>query len=81
MAVTINSQNRTVFGNKRALLVNLDVGADADTWNTGLTTVDYFGLTVAADGSTVPGGTASGGTITFQTGGAMTGLQLLVIGI
>lgn len=79
MAVTINSQKRTVFGNKRALLVNLDVGADADTWASGLTTVDYANLEPPDE--TAVGVTASGGTLTFQTGGAKANCRLLVIGI
>lgn len=79
MAVTINTQKRSVFGNKRVLMVNLDVGADADTWATGLTTVDF--ATLEPPDETAVGITASGGTLTFQTGGAKANCNLLVIGI
>ena len=79
MAVTINSQTRTVFGNKRTLLVNLDIGADADTWDSGLVSVDLASLEPPDE--TAVGCTVSGGTITFQTGGAKANCRLLVVGV
>lgn len=79
MAVTINSQKRSVFGNKRINMVNLDVGADADTWISGFTTIDF--ATIEPPDETAMGLTWSGGTLTFQTGGAKANCKLLVIGI
>lgn len=79
MAVTVDSSHRTVFGNRRALLAQVDIGADADTYVTGFTSIDFW-VARAAD-ETAIGGTTSGGTITFQTGGAASNVGLLVIGI
>lgn len=79
MAITVNSTVRSVFGNRRVLMANLDIGADADTYDTGLTSIDYWSL--MADDETAVGGTASDGTLTFQTGGAVTDCKLIAIGI
>lgn len=77
--VTVNSRVDAVFGNKRHISANLDV-ADTNTFTTGLKQIDSFQATApdAADGV---GGAASGGVITFQTSGALAGVQVDVVGI
>lgn len=77
--VTVNSRDDAVFGNRRHISADLDI-ADTNTWVTGLSKIFSFQATApdAADGV---GGTVSGGTITFQTSGALSGVQVDVVGI
>lgn len=77
-AVTVNSQQRTVWGNKRVVLANVNVATSGDTWVTGLTTI----TTVLTEPSSaiVHGATHSGGTVTFLNA-ADTSVDVAVIGI
>lgn len=68
MAVTITSRVDSVWGNYRAVMLALNIGADADTYNTGYKNV-LNGFVQGPD-ETAMGWTASGGTVTFQTGSA-----------
>lgn len=77
-AVTVNSRSTVVTGNKRLVLANVDIAADEDTFVTGLTSIDHFTATSVTNNAI--GGTSSGGTITFQTGGAEAGITVEAIG-
>ena len=77
-AVTVDSQHRTIFGNRRAILAQIDIAADADTWATGLTSIAYFHAVSSTNNAI--GGTVSGGTITFQTAGEELNTLVMVIG-
>ena len=77
-AVTVNSQIRTVFGNKRAILASVNVATSGDTWVTGLTTISTC-MTEPSSAIT-HGATVSGGTVTFLNA-ADTAVGVLVIGI
>ena len=80
MAITVNETTRTVAGNRRHVIYDLDVGVDADTLDTLLTQIDVVLLNPVDE--TAVGATVSGGTITFQIGGsAANGMGVLVIGI
>lgn len=77
-AVTVNSQVRTVFGNKRAVMASVQVATTGDTWNTGLSSINHAEATPST--AIVSGLTISGGTITFAQA-ADTAVQVLAIGI
>lgn len=77
-AVTVNSQTRTVFGNKRAILANVNVATSGDTWVTGLTTITT--LLTEPSSAITHGATHSGGTVTFLNA-ADASVDVLAIGI
>ncbi len=77
--VTVNSIQRGVHGNRRIITADIDIAADADTMITGLTAVDYWHCR-SVDNNAI-GGTVSGGTLTFQTGGAELAATVLIQGI
>jgi len=62
-AVTVNSQTRTVMGNKRVVVASVQVASSGDTWATGLTTI--HSVTTNPSSAITHGSTVSGGTITF----------------
>lgn len=77
-AVTVNSSETTVFGNKRAVMASVQVATTGDTWNTGLSSISHAEATPSsAIGS---GLTISGGTITFAQA-ADAAIQVMAIGI
>ena len=68
--VTLRQQN-VVVGNLRYVGAgSVAFAADADTWNTGLKTIRAIQLTPTTNGSF--GFSVSGGTITLDSGGALT---------
>lgn len=77
-AVVVNSQIRTVFGNKRAILASVNVATSGDTWATGLTTIST--IMTEPSSAIAHGATFSGGTVTFLNA-ADTAVNVLVIGI
>lgn len=77
-AVTVDSEKNAVFGNYRAIMAQVDIANDADTWDTNLSQIYFVGATSATNAAI--GATLSGGTITFQTGGAESNVQVLVLG-
>lgn len=77
-AVVVNSMRNTVFGNKRAILANVNVATSGDTWVTPLTSIQMC-LTEPSSAIT-HGATHSGGTVTFLNA-ADTSVDVLVIGI
>ena len=76
-AATITTVQTSVFGDKRILIAKV-TAADTNTWDTGLSLVDFF-CAVSTTNNAV-GGTFSGGTITFQTGGTETDMMVFVVG-
>ena len=77
-AVVVNSQIPTVFGNKRAILANVNVATSGDTWATGLTTITN--VFTEPSSAIVHGATHSGGTVTFLNA-ADTSVDVIVLGI
>jgi hypothetical protein len=73
-AVTQNSIEHVVQGNKRVILANVDIAADEDTFVTGLRVINHFTATSVTNNAI--GGTSSAGTITFQTAGAEAGVTV-----
>ncbi len=76
--VTVDSQRNSVFGDLVALVAQVDIAADADTWATKLGTILFAAAT--SETNNAIGATISGGTITFQTAGAEANAKVLVIG-
>lgn len=77
-AVTVNSVAYNYIGNRRMICANLSV-ANTNTWVTGLVQIDAFSIDSSA--TTAMGGTISGGTITFATGGADAAANVMVVGV
>lgn len=77
-AVTVDSQRLSVFGDLVALTGQVDIAADADTWATNLGTILFVAAT--SETNNAIGATVSGGTITFQTGGAEANAKVFVLG-
>jgi len=77
-AVTVASQEFSVFGNKRVSIYNLTAVADTNTLATGFSHID-IAIPVAEIATGTPACTISGGTITFAMG-ATANVRLLVIG-
>jgi hypothetical protein len=77
-AVTVNRARRLVMGNRRVITANIDIAADADTYITGLTIIESVQCSSPTNNGI--GHTVSGGTITFQTGGAEAAAHLHVVG-
>lgn len=79
-AVTVTTQRENVNGSYRERYFIVNIAADADTLATGL---HYIVNAVAESqnaSNTSVGTTISGGTITFQTAGAETGVLVRVTG-
>lgn len=77
-AVTETRIRRSVMGNRRVITGTIDIAADADTYITGLKRVES--VSCASPTNNGIGATISGGTITFQTGGAEAACYLHVVG-
>lgn len=77
MALTINRQRPSVFGNKRVILADISF-ADGDTWNTKFHQIDAFSLD--SPSTTAVGATYSGGIITLHAGGAIAHGSIMVVG-
>lgn len=77
-AVTENRIRRLVMGNRRVITGNIDIAADADTFASGLKIVETVQCSSPTNNGI--GHTVSGGTITFQTGGAEAAAHLFVVG-
>ena len=78
-AVTVNSRNDSVQGSKRVVDGNVDIAADTDTWATGLAVI--HSVSAISQTNNAIGCTVSGGTITFQTAGAETGVLVRAEGL
>jgi hypothetical protein len=76
--VTVNTREDTIMGNKRVLLFDVDIAANADILTTGLTIIDAFWVQNDEDDFTTA--TKSGGVLTFVSDAAETGVQVGVIG-
>jgi hypothetical protein len=79
-AITFDSRKDSVFGDVRAIIGQVDIATSGDTFATGMNVVLGFWVTPAASSGSQIGGTISGGTITFVTGGAELNAQLLIVG-
>lgn len=76
-AVTVNSRENTVLGNKRVVMASVQVANTGDTFVTGLSSISAANATpstAAASGLTI-----SGGTITFAQA-ADTAVQVVAFG-
>jgi hypothetical protein len=56
------------MGNRRVVTATVDIAADADTWDTRLKQIES--LSGISETNNAIGATFSGGTVTFQIGGA-----------
>ena len=77
-AVTVDRRRDSVIGNQRLVLAQVDVADDADTFDSKLKRIETVSLTPSSNSAI--GATISGGTVTFQTGGAETNVLVTVIG-
>lgn len=77
-AVTINRERRHVVGDIRKILADIDIASDGDTYDTKLRRIESF--TGTGSGGNVIDGTRSGGTITWNTDGAETGVLCDIVG-
>lgn len=77
MATTVTNRKDSVIGNKRLVTATVAITTNGDTWATGLKQIDTITLDPTTNAS--GGATASGGTITFAVGGALT-MWLGVVG-
>ena len=77
-AVTVNSQQHTVAGNRRRLIGNIDIAADADTWNTNMKAIEHVSARSVTNNAI--GATVAAGVITFQTAGAEAGVTVEAVG-
>jgi hypothetical protein len=78
-AVTVDTRTDHVFGDRRAIVGQIDIANDADTLVTGFSQVDFVAAT--SETNAAIGATISGGTVTFQTGGAEANVRILIIGL
>ncbi len=78
-AATENSKVIEVHGSRRVVYANLDI-ADTNTYVTGLSSISFWSATPTTATTENIGGTVSAGTITFATGGSLTGVLLKVEG-
>ena len=79
-AVTQSEITYPVFGNKRAIAARVQIAATGDTFNTTLSKIQSWSAISNTNDATAIGGTVSGGTITFVTGGAEVDVYVLAIG-
>lgn len=77
-AVTVTSRQDTVQGDLRGVAAVVSVANSGDTYNTGLNVIRVF--STDAGSAALTNTTVSGGTLTFVTGGAVTGIQVLALG-
>lgn len=82
-AVTINRQRNSIFGDRRVKLLNVNIANSGDTLAVSnflhyidVAIADGSGTTVVNTSFTV----GSSGPITFQTTGAQTNVDVMVIG-
>jgi hypothetical protein len=69
------------LGSKSGVLASFSAMGDADTWETGLGTVEHVHINNGAHGRTY-GATFSGGTVTFKCSGAMTSpITVIAVGL
>lgn len=78
-AVTVDRKRSLVFGNRRVITATVDIAADADTWVSGLRIIES--LSALSETNAAIGATFSGGTVTFQTGGAENNVLVQVVGL
>lgn len=78
-AVTVDRRRSIVMGSKRVIVAQIDVAADADTWDTKLKLIES--AHASSETNAAIGFTKSGGTLTFQTGGAENNVLVTVIGV
>ena len=76
-AVTVNTVENTVLGNKRAVMANVTVATTGDTWVSGLSSISSVQTTPAT--AIAAGATKSGGTVTFVQ--AADAVEVIAIGI
>lgn len=77
-AATVNSVSRTHdFGDRRAYFYNATIASSGDTLATPLKTIQG----IACSDTAITKMAVSGGTVTFTSGGAVTGFLLTVIGV
>jgi hypothetical protein len=77
-AVTVANRVDTIFGNKRLIMADISVVANANTMVTGLQNIDsviFVPQTAVATGATL-----SGGTITFIIAAGTLAGKLMVVG-
>jgi hypothetical protein len=68
-AATIANRREVVYGSHRIVMADVTIANNGDTWVTGLKKVLAMSIDPTTNASA--GGTKSGGTITFATGGAL----------
>lgn len=76
-AASIANRREVVFGSKRVVYADVTIANNGDTWATGLKKVEAMSIDPTTNASA--GGTKSGGTITFATGGALV-MSVIAIG-
>lgn len=79
-AATPSSATKLSLGNRAGVLGTFTALANADTWATGLGTVEAVFISNGASGQTV-GATYSGGIVTFALSGALGNAKVLAIGL
>lgn len=77
-AVTVDRRRDGVMGHMRFVVAQVDIAADADTWVTKLKRVETVHAT--SETNNAIGATHSGGTVTFQTGGAENNALVMAVG-
>lgn len=79
-AVTVNTLHPAwANGNKIQIVADITIAANGDTWDTTLSTINYFGAT-PKQATSIGYSAISNGTITFATAGAETNVLITVIG-
>ncbi len=81
-AVTVNSlEPAWSNGNKIQIVANISIASNGDTWDTTLSTINYFGATPKQSSASQIGySDITNGVITFATGGAEANVLITVIG-
>lgn len=79
-AVTVDSREKRLVsvGHLKMVVAQVDIAASLDTFDTGLKDIVFWDA--RDDGTSAVGGTDSGGTITFVTGGALTNVTVFALG-
>ncbi len=78
MALTNIVRTETVWGNKRVILLALDIGADADEYDTGYHKVEAASVSSVTNNA-IGWDSANAGKIRFQTGGAENNAHAIII--
>ena len=76
---TPTTSNQLNLGNRMGIVGSFSSLTNADTWATGMSSIEHVSITNGASGQTV-GYTSSGGTITFAASGALSNVTVLAIG-